>query len=158
MAHSDIEMAYSENLGLDDIVEDQRPFAIKYNVSFGDLCVSDLSSSPRYTPLLRRSYSIQFAGAVGVSNCNGGPQLSFFAGRSNVTKPAPDLTVPEPFDSVNKIFLRMLDAGFLPNEVVALLASHSTAAQDHVDPTIPGTPFDSTFSTFDSQFFLEVSI
>ena len=46
MAHSDIEMAYSENLGLDDIVEDQRPFAIKYNVSFGDLYVSDLSSSP----------------------------------------------------------------------------------------------------------------
>ena len=72
-----------------------------------------------------------------MTNCGGGPRLQFMAGRSNVTRPAPDLTVPEPFDSVDKIFLRMLDAGFLPKEVVALLASHSTAAQDHVDPTIP---------------------
>ena len=31
----------------------------------------------------------------------------------------------------------MGDAGFTPNEVVDLLASHSVAAQDKVDPTIP---------------------
>ena len=51
----------------------------------------------------------------------------------------------------------MGDAGFSPNEIVDLLISHSVAAQDHVDPTIPGTPFDSTPSSFDSQFFVEVS-
>ena len=45
MAHSDVEMGYSENLGLDDIVEFQRPFAIKHNVSFGDLCVSMSTSA-----------------------------------------------------------------------------------------------------------------
>ena len=64
--------------------------------------------------------------------------------------------MPEPSDSADKIFSRMGDAGFSPKEVVALLASHTVAAQDHVDPTIPGTPFDSTSSTFDAQFFTEV--
>lgn len=31
----------------------------------------------------------------------------------------------------------MGDAGFSPNEIVDLLASHTVAAQDKVDPTIP---------------------
>ena len=72
-----------------------------------------------------------------MSNCGGGPQLEFRAGRSNISRPAPDLTVPEPSDSADKIFSRMGDAGFSPVEVAALLASHSTAAQDKVDTTIP---------------------
>ena len=37
MAHSDVELAFPANDGLDDIVEASRPFAIKHNVSFGDL-------------------------------------------------------------------------------------------------------------------------
>jgi len=52
----------------------------------------------------------------------------------------------------------MGDAGFTPAEVVALLASHSIAAADHVDPTIPGTPFDSTPGIFDTQLFIEVQL
>ena len=102
-----------------------------------------------------RAHSIQFAGAVGVSNCAGGPRLQFLAGRSNITRPSPDLLVPEPSDSNDAIFARMGDAGFTPNEVVDLLASHSVAAQDNVDKTIPGAPFDSTPSAFDAQFFVE---
>ncbi|KAI0705026.1 manganese peroxidase 1 [Cerioporus squamosus] len=112
-----------------------RPFALAHQVSFGDF--------------------IQFAGAVGVSNCAGGPRLQFLAGRSNVTQPSPDLLVPEPSDSTDTILARMGDAGFSPSEVVDLLISHTVAAQDHVDPTIPGTPFDSTPGSFDSQFFIE---
>ena len=92
-----------------------------------------------------------------MSNCAGGPRLQFLAGRNNVTQPSPDLLVPEPSDSTDAIIARMGDAGFSPNEIVDLLISHSVAAQDHVDPTIPGTPFDSTPSSFDSQFFVEVS-
>lgn len=87
-------------------------------------------------PYSRHSLSIQFAGAVGVSNCGGGPRLQFLAGRSNHSVPAQDGTVPEPSDSVTKILARMGDAGLSPSEVVDLLASHSVAAQDHVDPTI----------------------
>ena len=61
-------------------------------------------------------------------------------------------------DSVDKILARFADAGFDANEVVALLASHSIAAADHVDETIPGTPFDSTPGVFDSQFFVETQL
>lgn len=80
------------------------------------------------------TFSIQFAGAVGVSNCGGGPRLQFLAGRSNDSQIAPDHLIPLPTDSVDDILARMGDAGFSPAEVVALLASHSVAAQDHVDP------------------------
>ena len=93
-----------------------------------------------FKSMLILSDSVQFSAAVGVANCGGGPRLQFLAGRSNNTRPAPDLTVPEPSDSADKIFARMSDAGFTPKEVVALLASHSTAVQEHVDPTIPVCP------------------
>ncbi|KAL1948500.1 hypothetical protein VTO73DRAFT_12575 [Trametes versicolor] len=135
MAHSDVELAYAENIGVDDIVELQRPIALRYNVSFGDF--------------------IQFAGAVGVSNCLGGPRLQFLAGRSNDSQASPDNLVPGPGDSVDTILARMSDAGFSADEVVALLSSHSVAAQDHLDTTIAGSPLDSTPSVFDAQFFVE---
>lgn len=48
---------------------------------------------------LLMSNSIQFAGAVGVSNCPGAPQLSFFLGRPPPAAASPDLLVPEPFRS-----------------------------------------------------------
>jgi hypothetical protein len=64
--------------------------------------------------------------------------------------------VPEPTDTVTAILERFADAGFAPDEAVALLSSHTIAAADVVDVTIPGTPFDSTAGTFDTQVFLEV--
>ncbi|KAL4245157.1 Peroxidase, partial [Abortiporus biennis] len=135
MAFAGIETAFHANNGVDDIVSTQNPFPLKWNVSFGDF--------------------IQFAGAVGVSNCLGGPHLEFLAGRSNHSVPAADGTVPEPFDSVDKILSRMEDAGISADETVALLASHSVAAQDHVDPSVHGHPFDSTPSSFDPQIYIE---
>ncbi|EJF57768.1 manganese peroxidase [Dichomitus squalens LYAD-421 SS1] len=135
MAHTSDELADPANNGLDDIIEFQRPFALKHNVSFGDF--------------------IQFAGAVGVSNCNGGPQISFFAGRSNDSQAAPHGLVPLPSDDVTTILNRVGDAGFNAVELVWLLISHTVGAQDSVDDSIPGTPFDSTPSDFDAQFFVE---
>lgn len=38
------------------------------------------------------------------------------------------------------------------------VSSHTIAAADHVDETIPGTPFDSTPNIFDSQFFIETQL
>ncbi|KAI0743820.1 heme peroxidase [Daedaleopsis nitida] len=136
-----METQFDASIGLDEIVEEQRPIALRHNV-------------------------IQFAGAVGVSNCGGGPRLQFLAGRSNDSQIAPDpryvsLTatashlIPLPTSSVDDILARMGDAGFSPAEVVALLASHSVAAQDHIDPGIHGSPFDATPSTFDAQFYVE---
>ncbi|KAI0318275.1 manganese peroxidase 1 precursor [Amylostereum chailletii] len=136
---SDTETAYHANIGIDDIVDTQKPFIAAHNITAGDF--------------------IQFAAAVGVSNCPGAPQLKFLFGRPNATAPAPDLTVPEPFDTVDSILSRFSDAGnFSPADVVALLASHSVAAADHIDPKIPGTPFDSTPGVFDTQFFVETQL
>ncbi|KAI0677137.1 manganese-dependent peroxidase-like protein, partial [Trametes maxima] len=129
-----VETAFHANNGIDEIVNTQKPIIARHNLTAGDF--------------------IQLAGAVGVSNCAGAPRLEFLLGRPPATAPSPDLLVPEPFDSVSKILARFADAGFSPAEVVALLASHSVAAADHVDPTIPGTPFDSTASSFDSQVFI----
>ncbi|KAI0649957.1 manganese peroxidase 1 [Trametes meyenii] len=135
MAHSDVELAFAANAGVDEIVEMQRRAALRHNVSFGDF--------------------VQFAGAVGVSNCLGGPRLQFLAGRSNVSRAAPDGLIPSPIAGVDSILDRMADAGFSADEVVDLLASHSVAAQEHLDASILGSPFDSTPSTFDAQFFVE---
>ncbi|RPD54032.1 manganese-repressed peroxidase [Lentinus tigrinus ALCF2SS1-7] len=138
MAHTADEIGDPANLGLDDIIEAQRPFAIKHNVSFGDF--------------------IQFAGAVGVSNCNGAPQIAFLAGRSNDSQPAPHGLIPLPTDSSSAILARVKDAGFSAVELVWLLISHTVGAQDKVDDSIPGAPFDSTPSDFDAQFFVETMI
>ncbi|TCD68400.1 Versatile peroxidase vpl1 [Steccherinum ochraceum] len=135
---SDTETVFHANGGIDDIVDAQKPFIAKHNITPGDF--------------------IQFAGAVGVSNCPGAPQLQFLFGRPAPVQASPDLLIPEPFDSVDKILARFADAGFSPAEVVALLASHTVAAADHVDPSIPGTPFDSTPGHFDTQFFIETQL
>ncbi|KII90769.1 hypothetical protein PLICRDRAFT_52464 [Plicaturopsis crispa FD-325 SS-3] len=134
-----IETAFHANAGIDDIVDAQKPFIANHTeISPGDF--------------------IQFAGAVGVSNCPGAPQLEFFLGRPSAVAASPDLLVPEPFHSVDQILSRFSDAGFTTDEVVALLASHTVAAADLVDPTIPGTPFDSTPEIFDTQFFIETQL
>ncbi|KAI0344617.1 lignin peroxidase [Trametopsis cervina] len=135
LAFSDIETNFQANFGLEFTTEAFIPFALAHNVSFGDF--------------------VQFAGAVGVSNCVGGPRLQFLAGRSNISQPSPDGLVPEPFDSADKILARMADIGFSPIEVVHLLSSHSVAAQYEVDTDVAGSPFDSTPGVFDTQFFVE---
>lgn len=129
-------MVTAANLGIDDSVDALSPFLQTHLVTAGDL--------------------IQFAGAVALTNCPGAPQLEFLAGRPNATIPAEIGTVPEPQDPVTMILDRMADAGFTPQELIHLLASHTVARADHVDPTIQDVPFDSTPFTFDTQIFLEV--
>ena len=77
----DIELVFPANASIDDSVDALSPFLTRHNVTAGDL--------------------IQFAGAVGVSNCPGAPQLDFFLGRQDATEPAPDGTVPEPFGTLH---------------------------------------------------------
>jgi manganese peroxidase len=134
----DTETGFPANLGTDDIVDAQTPILARHNISAGDL--------------------IQFAGAVGISNCPGAPRLEFLLGRPDPVAPSPIGLVPEPFDSITDILERFAEVGFSAEEVVALLSSHTIAAADHVDPTIPGTPFDSTPEIFDTQVFIEVQL
>nr|BAU36969.1 manganese peroxidase [Pholiota nameko] len=131
------ELAFHANGGIDDIVAGQFPVFKEIGV----LTAGDL---------------LPPSGAVGTANCPGAPRLQFMFGRPPPKAPAPDLTVPEPTDTVTAILERFGDAGFSAQEAVALLSSHTIAAADVVDVTIPGTPFDSTVGTFDTQVFLEV--
>ncbi|KAJ7029891.1 putative peroxidase [Mycena alexandri] len=130
------ELAYASNEGLESIVFAEKDIADKYGVSYGDI--------------------IQFAAAVSVRNCPGGPHISFLAGRPNAIQAAPDGLVPNPFDSVDTILSRVEDAGLTSDELVNLLASHSVAVQEHVDESIPGTPFDLTPGVFDNNFYRDV--
>ncbi|KAH9477133.1 Versatile peroxidase VPS1 [Psilocybe cubensis] len=132
----DVETQFHANGGIDEIVDDQTPVWQQTNLTAGDF--------------------LHLAAAVGTANCPGAPRLQFMLGRPAPVAPAPDLTIPEPTDSVTSILARFADAGFSPREAVALLTSHTIAAADVVDPAIPRTPFDSTSATFDSQIFLEV--
>ncbi|KAF8145706.1 Mn peroxidase MNP3 [Mycena galopus ATCC 62051] len=132
------ELTYSANLGIADAFNLEAPFIQKHNISVADF--------------------IQFSAAVSLTKCPGILQPPFMFGRVDATFPAPDGTVPEPFQTADVILARMADAGFTPAELVALLASHSIAGSDDVDPTIPGTPFDSTPSVFDTQFFVETQL
>ncbi|KAJ6504347.1 manganese peroxidase 3 [Mycena vitilis] len=133
-----IETAFPANNGIDDIIDAQAPFLARHNITPGDL--------------------VQFAGAVGVSNCPGAPRLNFLLGRPVATAPSPIGLVPEPFDTITDVLARFAEVDFSPAEVVALLGSHTIAAADHVDPTIPGTPFDSTPGIFDTQLFIEMQL
>jgi len=135
----EIENSFIANLGIDTIVQEEKAFMSRHQtISPADF--------------------IQFAGAVGLSNCPGAPRLQFLMGRENATFPAKDGTVPNPFDTVDTLLDRFTDAGFGADELVALLSIHTIAAADAVDPTIPGTPFDSTPFVFDTQFFVETQL
>jgi len=136
LAFNKTETAFHANGGIDDITDRQFPVFLQSKLSAGDF--------------------VHLAAAVGTANCPGAPRLKFMFGRPAPKAPAPDLTVPEPTDSVTSILARFADAGFSPQEAIALLSSHSIAAADVIDPSIPGTPFDSTPHHFDSQVFLEV--
>lgn len=130
------EEAFHANIGLDDVTSRQFPVFLETGLTPGDF--------------------VHLAGAIGTANCPGAPRLQFLFGRPPPVAPAVDLTVPEPSDNVTHILARFADAGFSPQEAIALLSSHTVAAADVVDPSIPGTPFDSTVGTFDTQVFLEV--
>jgi hypothetical protein len=122
-------------LGIGDAVAFLTPFLDNHNVTAADL--------------------VQFAAAVGLTQCPGAPPLEFLAGRPNAKQVPPDGLVPEPQDSVDSILSRFADAaGFTSSDVVSLLASHTIARADHVDPTLDAAPFDSTPFTVSLQFII----
>ncbi|KAJ7766965.1 manganese-dependent peroxidase [Mycena maculata] len=132
------ELSFAANLGIADAFNLEAPFINKHNISVADF--------------------IQFAGAVSLTKCPGILRPTFMFGRVDAKFGAPDGTVPEPFQTVDEILSRMADAGLTAADTVALLASHSIAGADDIDPTIQGVPFDSTPSVFDTQFFLETQL
>ncbi|KAF8911922.1 manganese peroxidase isozyme precursor [Mucidula mucida] len=135
MTFASPELGYAGNKGLQTIAGIERIYADLNGVSYGDI--------------------IQFANAVALTICPGAPRLEFFAGRPKAVAAAPESLLPSASAPVDELLARFKDAGFNANELVDLLASHSVAFQEHVDPTIPFTPMDSTPGTFDAQFYVE---
>ncbi|KAL5507604.1 hypothetical protein ACEPAH_7060 [Sanghuangporus vaninii] len=136
LTFSDIELLYLANIGIDVPVNFLKPVVTRYSqVSAGDL--------------------VQFAAAVGLTNCPGAARLEFLAGRPDPIRPASDGTIPSPGDNVTTILDRLADAGFSAEEFVFLLAGHSIARASHVDSSVNAS-LDSSPEVFDSQFFLEV--
>ncbi|KAL0574215.1 hypothetical protein V5O48_007735 [Marasmius crinis-equi] len=151
--YKDVELAFPGNKGLRTIVERQEIVGLAHDISFGDL--------------------IQFAAAVGITNCPGAPRLEFLAGRSKETQPSPEGLLPSAGSSVDvvspvtidirerllSVILQLLerhaDVGFSAHELVDLLIAHTIGGQENVNPGTPNTPFDTTPQSFDTQFFIE---
>ncbi|TFK62890.1 fungal versatile peroxidase from pleurotus Eryngii [Pluteus cervinus] len=132
------ELTFEANDGLDDVIADVGPFFLKHQdqITSGDF--------------------VQLAGALSLAACPGAPRVQFFAGREPPKAASPNFLVPEPFNTTDQIIERFAQVGFAPDEIVALLSSHSIAGADTVDPTIPGTPFDTTPSVYDTNIFIDV--
>ena len=105
----EIETAFPANGGTDEIVALERRFISRH-------------------PGISTADFIQFAGAVGLSNCPGAPRLGdilyasfvrltlilrveFLMGRKDGTRPAPDGTVPLPFDDIGKVLKLSMSRG-----------------------------------------------
>jgi manganese peroxidase len=126
------------NLGIDDVLDEISPFFFEHaaTITPGDF--------------------IQFAGAVSLSLCAGAPRVKFAIGRPEPTAPAPDNLVPQPQDSTDKILERFAEVNLSPEELIALLASHTVAGADDISPPMKGLPFDSTPAVFDTNVFIDV--
>ncbi|KAL0064112.1 hypothetical protein AAF712_008972 [Marasmius tenuissimus] len=133
--HRDVELAFPLNKGLDSIVDRQLRIGLSHNIPYGDL--------------------VQFAAAVGITDCPGSPRLEFLAGRDKETQPSPEGMLPDAAASVDTLIERHADAGFSANDMVDLLIAHTIGGQEHINPSTPNTPFDTTQMVFDTQFFIE---
>ena len=75
----EVETAFHANIGLDEVVATQKPFLERSNMTVADLYVLSAQWLGELRSLVR---SIQFAGAVGISNCPGAPPLNAFIGKN----------------------------------------------------------------------------
>jgi cytochrome c peroxidase len=126
------------NVGIDDVLSEISPFFFKHSavITPGDF--------------------IQFAGAISLTLCPGAPQVEFVIGRPQPREPAPDFIIPQPVNTTDQLLKAFANAGFSPEEFIALLTSHTVAGADDFSPPLQGVPFDSTPSVFDTNIFIDV--
>ncbi|KAF4611822.1 hypothetical protein D9613_004612 [Agrocybe pediades] len=120
-----LELTFHVNTGIDDVLDAVCPLLLKHSdiVMPGDF--------------------VQLAGAVSLTRCNGAPRAKFLMDRPQPKAAAPNLLVPEPFDSVQTILQRFGELGFTKEETVAVIGgSHSVAGADDIVPNEQGAiPF-----------------
>jgi hypothetical protein len=125
----------SENAGLADTCKLLLSWTNKYNVSAADM--------------------IQFAAATAIAVCPLGPRVQALVGRRDGTQPAPEGQIPGSRDPVPKILGAFAAKGFSPEDLVALLGTHSVAVQVSDDPSQAGKSLDTTPSVYDTKFYQE---
>ncbi|USP79672.1 ligninase LG6 precursor [Curvularia clavata] len=125
----------TENAGLSDICSELDNWRKKYSVGAADM--------------------IQFAAAMAISSCPLGPRVQALVGRIDSSVPSATGGVPGSRDSVEKILGAFSAKGFSPEDVVALMGTHSVALQFFDDPSQAGQSLDSTPSRLDIRFYNE---
>ena len=83
-------------------------------------------------------YSIQFAGALSLTLCPGAPKVEFSIGRPPPIAPAPNFIIPQPVNTTDELLAAFASVGFSPQELIALLSSHSVAGADDFSPPLQG--------------------
>ena len=86
-------------------------------------------------------YSIQFAGALSLTVCPGAPRVKFMIGRPDPLGPAPDFIVPQPVNTTDQLLEAFAAVGLCPEELVALLSSHTAAGADDLSAPLHGYTF-----------------
>ncbi|KAF7360776.1 Peroxidase [Mycena venus] len=124
---ADIETAFPANNGIDEIVHTQTSFINNHTtITAGDF--------------------IQFAGAVGVTNCPGAPRLEFLLGRPKATAASP------PWLGTRASRHSYKHLGTVPR------GQFLTRGGSGLASFVTGVPFDSTPGIFDTQFFIETQL
>lgn len=129
------ECSRAENAGLLDICGKLLSWTQKYNTSAADM--------------------IQFAAATAISACPLGPRVQALVGRKDSSEAAPLNSVPGSRDPISSILEKFAAKGFSPDDVVALMGTHSVAVQVNDDPEQAGKSLDSTPSIYDLKFYQE---
>ncbi|KAF2680306.1 class II peroxidase [Lentithecium fluviatile CBS 122367] len=127
------ECTRSENAGLEPYCDKISTWATQFDVGTAD--------------------TIQFAQAVALAVCPGGPRIRALVGRQDSSTPAPEGIVPDPSDSVASILATFAAVGLSTTDVVALVGAHSTAKQFFDDPSQAGASLDSTPDAWDINFY-----
>ncbi|CAG8954376.1 hypothetical protein HYFRA_00006001 [Hymenoscyphus fraxineus] len=124
----------SENRGLQEISVKLVAMKAKFqNVSMADLIV--------------------MASNVAVVSCPGGPRINTFIGRKDSTKPAPEGTLPSPYQDGETILKLFQDKGFDAAELAALMGAHTASKANNVPNITAGTPQDTTPGKWDIEYY-----
>ncbi|KAH9207641.1 heme peroxidase [Leptodontidium sp. 2 PMI_412] len=72
----------------------------------------------------------EFAAAVAIVTCPGGPQIKTFVGRKDSTSPAKGSLLPDVFGAADDLYALFQRKGFTASELAALLGAPVNASQD----------------------------
>ncbi|EME46791.1 hypothetical protein DOTSEDRAFT_33342 [Dothistroma septosporum NZE10] len=103
---------------------------------------------------------VQFAGAVGIKSCPGGPTVKTVVGRIDSSTAAPQGTLPAAFgqgSDYNSLIQLWAAKGISPRELAALMGAHTvsmsfTNERYHIPP---GGPQDSDPTVWDNNYFIQ---